>query len=160
PISMCSVPPGFPGRRLSPPTSTISGRLGSRSASGGNSPAATRSTSAGFSCSAGPAAWAAGAAISRRSRARRRKGEPRGSCAAGVGIEPLLAVDPIAGNGALALRRDQPVDEGLAVMRLDMGKPLGIDQDNAVLIEQPRIALDQRHQVPLVLERQPSGAVG
>jgi hypothetical protein len=39
----------------------------------------------------------------------------------GIRKEQLLAADLVIGNGALPLRRDQPINEGLAFFRSDMG---------------------------------------
>src|SRR5262249_14288572 len=71
---------------------------------------------------------------------------------AGIRMEQLLAVDLVAGDGALAGRRDQPIDELLAQLRLDVRVLLGIDQHDAVLVEQPLVALDDNDQVTFVLE--------
>src|SRR5205085_5794833 len=57
--------------------------------------------------------------------------------AAGIRIKQLLAVDLVAGDRILALRRNQPVDELLSQPRLHGRMLLRIDQHHAVLIEQP-----------------------
>ena len=51
----------------------------------------------------------------------------------GIRKEQLLAADLVIGNGALPLRRDQPINEGLAFFRSDMGVLCRIDQDHPVL---------------------------
>src|SRR4051794_19997073 len=73
--------------------------------------------------------------------------------------EQLLAFDPVVGDGGLPLRRQQPVDEGLAKILFDRGVFLRIDQDDAILVEQPLVALDGDIQIAAVLERYPGAAV-
>src|SRR3954447_11290358 len=62
--------------------------------------------------------------------------------AAGVRKEELLAVDLVARDGGLAVRRDQPIDESLPILGLHLRMLRGIHQHDAVLIEQPPVALD------------------
>src|SRR3954447_5879846 len=73
--------------------------------------------------------------------------------------EQLLAVDPVAGDGALALARQQPVDEGLPKVLFDRTVLLRVDQDDAVLIEQPLVTFHHDVQIAAVLERYPGAAV-
>src|SRR5262245_32032751 len=70
----------------------------------------------------------------------------------GVREEQLLAVDLIVGDRLLTLRRDQPVDEGLAEVLLHMRVLGRVDQDYAVLVEQPPVALDHDLELAAVLE--------
>ena len=58
------------------------------------------------------------------------------------------------------LRRDQPVDEALACLLLHRRMLRRIDEDDAVLVEQPLVALHDDCQVGLVAERQPGAAIG
>src|SRR6266511_2185517 len=78
----------------------------------------------------------------------------------GVRIEQLLAADLVIGNGSLAFRRDEPVNEGLAGLLLHVRMPCRIDENNAVLIEEPLVAGHQYVEIAAVLEREPSAAVG
>src|SRR5215510_3106280 len=54
----------------------------------------------------------------------------------GIGEEQLLPVDPVIRDRLLALGRDEPVDEGLAEHLLYVRMLFGIDQNDAVLVEQ------------------------
>jgi len=65
--------------------------------------------------------------------------------------EQLLAIDPVAGDRGLALRRDKPIDECLAEFFLHRGKFFGIDQHDAVLIEQPLVAFDDDFEIAAFL---------
>ena len=58
-------------------------------------------------------------------------------------MEQLFALDFEFRDGALAGRGEQPVDEGLAFLRLHMGVTLGIHQNDAVGVAQPRVAFKQ-----------------
>src|SRR5689334_3526865 len=73
--------------------------------------------------------------------------------------ELLLAVDLEGGNRALAFRRQQPVDEGLAKFSLDTRMARRIDERHAVLVEEPLVALDDDLERSAVLEARPSGTV-
>src|SRR5262249_10210058 len=64
-----------------------------------------------------------------------------GAGVAGVGEEERLATHLLARDGALALGRHQPVDEGLAPLLLDAGMLGRVHQHHAVLVEQPLVAL-------------------
>src|ERR1700676_4739978 len=77
-----------------------------------------------------------------------------------VGKEQLLAIDLVAGDRGLAFRRDQPVDEGLARVLFQRREFFGFDKHDAVLIEQPLVALDRYFEIAAVLERDPGAAVG
>src|SRR6266496_2748905 len=78
----------------------------------------------------------------------------------GVRIEQLRAADLVIGNGSLAFRRDEPVDEGLAKLLFYVRMLFGIYQHHAVLIEQALVAGDEDVEIAAVLERQPRAAVG
>src|SRR5690606_29411426 len=60
----------------------------------------------------------------------------------GVREEELLAVDLVFTDRRLALGRDQPIDEGLAGLRLDARVLFGVHQHDPILVEQPLVALD------------------
>src|SRR5688572_17389195 len=72
--------------------------------------------------------------------------------------EELLAVDPVAGDAALPGLGQDPVDEALAVGGLHMRVALRIDQHHAILVEQPRIALDKDPELLAVAEGKPGAA--
>src|SRR5258708_36811726 len=76
----------------------------------------------------------------------------------GIGIEQLLAVDLVIGDRLLSLRRNQPVDEGLAELLFDMRVLLGVHQYHAVLVEKPLLALARDGEAAAVLERHPGAA--
>ncbi len=59
----------------------------------------------------------------------------------GVGLEQYLAVDPGGPDGGLAFGPDQPVDERLVQFRLHVGMPFGVHHDDAVGVEQARVAV-------------------
>src|SRR5713226_7440427 len=69
--------------------------------------------------------------------------EPLRARHVGVGEEELLPVDLIVGDRLLAGGRDQPVDEGLAELLLHVRVLCRVHQDDAVLVEQPLVALDR-----------------
>src|SRR6266446_3081391 len=69
-----------------------------------------------------------------------------------VGKEQLLAIDLVAGDRGLAFRRNKPIDETLAEFFLHGGIFFGVDQHDAVLIEQPLVALDDDFEIAAVLE--------
>src|SRR5215212_9038141 len=83
------------------------------------------------------------------------------SCAwaAGIRIKQPLAVDLVAGDDVLAFRGNQPVDELLSQLLLHRRMLLWIDQHDAVLIEQPLVALDRDGELAAILERQPGAPV-
>jgi len=58
------------------------------------------------------------------------------------------------------LRRNEPVDERLAELALDVRMPSRVHQHHAVLVEQARVAFDQDHQLAAVPEWQPGAAIG
>src|SRR5262245_43582594 len=76
-----------------------------------------------------------------------------------VWIEQLLAIDFVVGNGLLALRRHQPINELLAEILLYVRMLDRIYQHDAVLVEQPFVALHHDGQIFLVIERNPGAAV-
>ena len=79
---------------------------------------------------------------------------------AGVGEEELLTVYLEAGDGVLTFAADQPVDEGLSQVGLHARVLLRIDENDAVLIEEIGIALDEQPEATFVSEAQPRSAVG
>src|SRR3954469_21762521 len=80
--------------------------------------------------------------------------------AAGVREEELLAVDLVVGDRLLALGGDQPVDESLAHLLLDVRMLRRIDEHHAVLVVEALVALDHDREVATVLEGKPGAAVG
>src|SRR5262249_31339619 len=70
----------------------------------------------------------------------------------GVGKEQLLALDLVRPNGVLALGRQNPIDEGLAQLLFDVGMLLGIDENDAILVEQSLVALHHDFKLALVLK--------
>ena len=66
----------------------------------------------------------------------------------GVGEEQLLAVDGVRLDGVLPFLRDEPVDELLALLLLDVGVLGGIDEDDPVLVEELPVALDHSFELP------------
>src|SRR5262249_56699899 len=78
----------------------------------------------------------------------------------GVGEEQLLTLDLVVGDRLLAFVRDEPVDEGLAQLLLDVRMFRRVHQDHAVLVEQALVALDRDVELATVLERDPGSAVG
>src|SRR5215467_1719076 len=78
----------------------------------------------------------------------------------GIGEEQLLPVDLVVRDRLLAFGRDEPVDEGLAERLLDVRMLFGIDQHDAVLVEQALVAGDEDVEIAAVLERKPGAAVG
>src|SRR5690625_4997555 len=83
----------------------------------------------------------------------------RASRLLGVGIEELLAVELIGADGFLPFLGNQPVDEGLAFLRLDVLVTLRIHQDHAILVEEAVVSFDQDLQVAAVLEADPGAAI-
>src|SRR5690625_1195565 len=78
----------------------------------------------------------------------------------GVRIEELLTVQLVGADRSLPFLGNQPVDEGLALLGLDVLVALGIDQDHAILVEEAVIAFDQNLQVTAVLKADPGAAIG
>src|SRR5262249_56057638 len=78
----------------------------------------------------------------------------------GVGEEQFLPVDLVIRDRLLALGRDEPVDEGLAERLLYVWMLFGIDQHDAVLVEQAFVAGHEDVEIAAVLEREPGAAVG
>src|SRR5215472_5870524 len=78
----------------------------------------------------------------------------------GIGEEQFLPVDLVIRDRLLTLGRDEPVDEGLAESLLDVRMLFGIDQHDAVLVEQALVAGDEDVEIAAVLEREPGAAVG
>src|SRR5262245_44216389 len=58
----------------------------------------------------------------------------------GIVEEQFLPVDLVIRDRLLAFGRDEPVDEGLAERLLDVRMLFGIDQNDAVLVEQELVA--------------------
>ena len=77
-----------------------------------------------------------------------------------VGEEKLLTLDLIAGDRGLPFGRDEPVDERPAHDLIHVRVPGRVDEHDAVLVEEPRVALDEDGQRAAILERQPRAAVG
>ena len=75
------------------------------------------------------------------------------SLLSGIGKEQLLAVDPVAGDRRLALRRDQPVDEGLSQFLPYRRMLLRVYQKDAILVEQPLVAFNDNVEIAAVPER-------
>src|SRR5690348_1670590 len=78
----------------------------------------------------------------------------------GIGEEQFLPVDLVVRDRLLALGREQPVDEGLAERLLYVRMLFGIDQHDAVLVEQALVAGDENVEIAAILERKPGAAVG
>ena len=76
----------------------------------------------------------------------------------GVGKEKLLAIDLVTGDRRLAFPGNQPIDESLAGFLLHMRKFVGVHQHDAVLIEQPLVALDDNGEIAAILEGYPGAA--
>src|SRR5262250_2612667 len=74
--------------------------------------------------------------------------------------EKLLAVDLVTRDHRLPARRDEPVDELLAEVLLDVRMFFRIDEHHAVLVEQALVALDHDLEIATVLEREPCSPVG
>src|SRR5262245_57618481 len=77
-----------------------------------------------------------------------------------VGGEELLAFNLITRNRVLALSRPQPIDEGLAQVRLHMRVIGGVHQYHGILVEQPRVALNENIKFVVVFKRNPAAAIG
>src|SRR5438477_3300223 len=78
---------------------------------------------------------------------------------AGIREEQLLAADFVRGDRFLSLPRDEPVDEPLSEIALDVRMLLGIHQHHAVLVEQTTIAFYDDSEIATVFERKPSSAI-
>src|SRR5262249_48486356 len=78
----------------------------------------------------------------------------------GIGEEQFLPVDLVIRDRLLALGRDEPADEGLAERLLYVRMLFGIDQHDAVLVEQELVAGHEDVEIAAVLEREPGAAVG
>jgi hypothetical protein len=78
----------------------------------------------------------------------------------GVRKKQLLAINLVVGDGLLALRRYQLVDEHLAQLFLHLRMFVWVHQNDGVLIEHASVAFHQDLKVALVFERNPSAAVG
>src|SRR5262249_53068845 len=98
---------------------------------------------------------------SRRTLTRASVRPPR-SCASLVCIreEQLLAADLVTGDRLLSFWRDEPIDERLPEVLLDVRVLCRVDEHHAVLIEQPLVTLDEDLEVAAVLEREPCAAIG
>jgi hypothetical protein len=80
--------------------------------------------------------------------------------ASSVGIgsvrkEQLLAIDLVVGNGLLAVRRHQPIDELPTETLLHVGVLGWVHQDDAVLVEQVLVALHKDFKIAPVPETDP-----
>src|SRR6185436_20717305 len=62
---------------------------------------------------------------------------------AGIRKEELLAIDLVGRDRVLSLAGDDPVDERLPHRAFHAEMLCGIDEDDAVLVEQPPVALHQ-----------------
>ena len=60
-----------------------------------------------------------------------------------IGDEQPLAFDLVTRDRVLALSRNQPIDEGLAQVRLHMRVLGGVNQYHGILVEQPLVALNE-----------------
>src|SRR5512144_614002 len=69
--------------------------------------------------------------------------------------EELLAPDPVAGDGLLARRGNQPFDERAPHRRLHVRMPGGIHEHHAVLVEEAVVALDEHGELAAVAEGKP-----
>src|SRR5688572_4379971 len=122
-------------------------------------PAASETTR--VSCARNPAAQHAPAAAEnfRNPLRAARMGNPEeaGLCSflPGVGEEQLLPADPVVGDRLLPFCRDDPVDEGLRHLLPDVLVPVRIHQDDAILIEQALVSLDEDRELAAVPEREP-----
>ena len=67
----------------------------------------------------------------------------------GIRKEHLLTLDTEGRNCLLPMVGDQPVDEDLPVGSFDMPVFIGVDQDDAVLVEEAGVALNQNRQLLL-----------
>src|SRR5204862_5575571 len=74
--------------------------------------------------------------------------------------EQLLAADLVRGDRLLPCRREHPVGERLRELHLDVRVLRRIDDDDAVLVEEALVALDQDREIAAILEAQPGAAVG
>src|SRR5258705_11702297 len=77
-----------------------------------------------------------------------------------IGEEELQALDLETRDSVLALSRNQPIDEGLAQVRLHLRVLGGVHQYHAILVEQPLVALNDDIKFPAVLTRYPGAAIG
>src|SRR5262245_49739510 len=77
-----------------------------------------------------------------------------------TGDEELLALDLVTSDRVLALSRNQPIDEGLAQVRLHMRMLGGIHQYHVIRVEQPLVALNGDLKFAAVLKRNPRAAIG
>src|SRR5215469_9996916 len=74
--------------------------------------------------------------------------------------EELLAADLVVGDRLLTLARGQPFDEAHAERLFYMRMLRRVDQHDAILIEEPLVALDEDLQILPVLEGEPGAAIG
>src|SRR5690242_1466662 len=84
---------------------------------------------------------------------------PRLRIRAGVWKEQLLPVDLVRGDRVLSFARNQPIDELLPEVALDVRMLDWIDKHDAVLVEQSPVAFDDNREVAAILERQPGSAI-
>src|SRR5688572_21279917 len=72
----------------------------------------------------------------------------------------LLAADLVRGDGLLSFARNDPVDESLPHLALHREVLRRIDQDDAVLVEQALVSLQDHGQRRGILEGEPGAAIG
>src|SRR5262245_43874474 len=77
-----------------------------------------------------------------------------------IGNEELLALDLVTRDSVLALSRNQPIDECLAQVLLHMRVLGGVHQYHVILVEQPRVALNDDIKFAAVLKGDPCAAIG
>src|SRR5574341_531419 len=77
-----------------------------------------------------------------------------------IGKEELFASYLIGCDGALPLRRDDPVDEGLAHLLLHVRVLRRVDENDAVLVEEALVPYHRDDELAPVLAREPRAAVG
>src|SRR5262249_50930932 len=73
--------------------------------------------------------------------------------------EELLALDLVSRDCVLALSRYQPINEGLAQVRLHMRVIGGIHQYHVILVKQALVALNDDIKFAAVLKRDPGAAI-
>jgi hypothetical protein len=77
----------------------------------------------------------------------------------GVGEEKLFSIDFVASDGALTLRRGQPVHESLTIGHFHARVLVRVHEHHAVLVEKAVIALDEDGKAASIFERQPSAPI-
>src|SRR5512134_3262152 len=74
--------------------------------------------------------------------------------------EELLAADIVTRDRLLQRARDDPVDERVAQVLLDVRVLRRVHEHDPVLVEQLLVALDEDREIAAVLEREPGAPVG